>query len=124
MLGEILGRRAGLAWDELFRFLLRVAGRASPRLLGIVALGEAIAPNWGDGNTGLVADGGALARAAERICPLADKVGVASPSLLLLIWRGARVGLVDFAGSGRTMSSMICSISASANEVCSFKCER
>jgi len=51
-------------------------------------------------------------------------VGVVWLLLGPLVFIGFREGLrVDLSGSGRAMSSMICSISASASRACSFRLE-
>lgn len=119
MLGEILGRRAGLTCTEVW--LLRFFGsllfnRESARLMAPALEGEAT--SWGLGSAEVFAVIGALAGpylAAFR----ALVVGVKFASAVLI---GVRAGfLVVFAGSGKTMSSIICSMSASARAVCSFK---
>lgn len=55
---------------------------------------------------------------------LADVVGVDCSVCVSVVLIGLNTGfLFVLAGSGRTMSSMICSILASASAVCSFRLE-
>jgi len=126
MLGEIFGRNAGLTCTELWllRFLgSRLFNLDSPRLLIPVPVGEAIEPSWGLGKADPVALMGALAAPSLGIFLVAFVELVCSmfASEVLI---GLRAGfLVVLAGSGKTMSSMICSMSASAAAVCSCKFE-
>lgn len=120
MLGDILGRRAGLTSTELVLFLFltsRPKGLDSARLLDVRIRGDA----KGLGNTELLALRGALEGPNLGVF-LADKVGVVSfpfaPTVLIGVKRGFEVG---FAGSGKAISSIICSISASEMEACSFR---
>ena len=122
MLGEIFGRRAGLTCTELW--LLRFFGSLllnleSARLMTPALVGEVT--SWGLGSAEVFAVIGALAGPC---------LGVFRPPIFGADWSvfasavliGFRVGLfVVFTGSGKTMSSMICSMSASASAVCSFK---
>ena len=122
MLGEILGRRAGLTCTELW--LLRFFGSLlfsleSTRLMAPVPVGVAI--SWGLGSAEVFAVIGALAGPFLSVFR-APMVGVDLSLFAVAVLIGFRTGLlVVFAESGTSMSSMICSISASASAVCSFK---
>lgn len=127
MLGEILGRRAGLTCTELW--LLRFFGSRnlsleSPRLMPAPALlGEAIPPSLGLDKAEVLAVIGALAGPYLGVF-CADSVGVDRSIMAFPVLIGFRAGfLFLFAGSGKTMSSIICSMSASAKAACSFKLE-
>ena len=117
MLGDIFGRRAGLTCTELLLFLFLPVDFSSPRLPGVAPRGEA----RGLGKTELVALSGAL-RGPYLGVFRAERVGVVSLSLAPTVFIGVREGFVfAFAGSGKTMSSIICSMSASAIFACSFR---
>ena len=122
MLGEIRGRRAGLAVVEVVLFLffpVRIVGFVSGRLpVGTVPLrGEARAPRAGLGKTEAVAVVGVLVRGLR-----VERVGVAWRSALAtVVSMLGRFGFREELGSRRGMSSMICSISASAREVASAR---
>lgn len=82
--------------------------------------GEPIAPSCGLGNADVVAVIGALAGPYFGVL-LADIVGLELSRFASAVLIGLSAGF--FAGSGRTISSMICSISASAAAVCSLRLE-
>ena len=122
MLGEIRGLRAGLAVVEVVLFLffpVRIAGFVSGRLpVDAVPLrGDAKAPAAGLGKTEAVAVVGLLVGGLR-----AERVGVACLSpLATVVSMLGRFGFREEPGSRRGMSSMICSISASAREVASAR---
>ena len=122
MLGEMRGRRAGLAVVDVVLFLffpVRIVGFVSGRLpVGTVPLrGEARAPRAGLGKTEAVAVVGVLVRGLR-----VERVGVAWRSALAtVVSMFGRFGFREELGSRRGMSSMICSISASAREVASAR---
>lgn len=122
MLGDILGRKAGLTCTELLfvRFLPpRPLIRESPRLLSWAVFGDA-----GLGKAEPVAVTGALVAAILGVLR-ADMVGVNSSSFASEVRRGVKAGRFadPLADSGRTMASIVCSSSDSSNDVRSFKAE-
>jgi len=124
MLGEIFGRKAGLACTEfwLLRFLGSLDLNLESRLLTPIAVGEAMAPICGLGNDEPVAVIGALTAPCPGVFPT-ENVGVAL-TFASVVLMGRRTGfLLVLTGSGKTMSSMICSMSASAAAVCSSRLE-
>ena len=120
MLGDIFGRIAGLTCEDelpcLFLLSLPASLDESDRLLGrMEPPGDATSPTRGLGNWKPVAVNGALAVAFGVLW--AVSVGVISESFALLVSIGERTGReADLAGPGRTISSRIRSISASAAE--------
>lgn len=125
ILGDIFGRNAGLTCTDaaLFLFLLpRPIDLGSARLPEVELVGDAMAPSCGLGNIEFIALNGALAGPFGSL--RAVIVGVASSSLACTVLIGASIGFVGpAAGSGKTILSIICSISASAIEACSFRLE-
>ena len=128
ILGEIFGLTAGLTCTELW--LLRFLGSRpfdcfeSPYLRAVEPAGEATSASCGLGNPDVFAVMGALAGPYFGVCR-ADIVGVKDSTIASVVLMGLSAGFVvdGVAASGRTISSMICSMSASAAAVCSFKLE-
>ena len=127
MLGDILGRNAGLTCTELLLVLFfppRPPVRGSPRLVGPTPFGDVTAPWLGLGKVDPVAEAGALMGAIFGVLR-ADMVGVVSSSLASAVRNGANAGrLVEaFAGSGAVIASMVCSNCDSSRDVCSLRAE-
>lgn len=99
----------------------------SPRLLGKAPFGDAIGFDFGLGEAEPVAVTGALIGAVGAILGVlrADIVGVMSSSVASDVRNGVKAGrlLDDFAESGRTMASIVCSSCDSNRDDCSFKAE-
>lgn len=127
MLGDILGRNAGLTWTELLFVLFlppRPLARASPRLLCSDPFGEPMGFRLGLVKEEPVAVTGALVGAILGVFR-ADIVGVVSSSCVSEVRNGVRAGRFEdvLEVSGEVMASIVCSSCASSMDVCSFSAE-
>lgn len=127
MLGEILGRNAGLTWTELLFVLFlppRPLARASPRLLCSDPFGEPMGFKLGLVKEEPVAVTGALVGPILGVFR-ADIVGVVSSSCASEVRNGVKAGRFEdvLEVSGEVMVSIVCSSCASSNNVCSFSVE-
>ena len=127
MLGDILGRNAGLTWTELLFVLFlppRPFVKASPRLWCKEPFGEPNGFRLGLAKDEPVAVAGALVGAILGVFR-ADIVGVASSSWVSDVRKGVKAGRFEdgLEVSGRVMASIVCSSCASSMDVCSFNAE-
>lgn len=127
MLGEILGRNAGLTWTELLFVLFlppRPLARASPRLLCSDPFGEPMGFKLGLVKEEPVAVTGALVGPILGVFR-ADIVGVVSSSCASEVRNGVKAGRFEdvLDVSGEVMVSIVCSSCASSIDVCSFSVE-